>query len=87
MADAFAFVLWLKTDGTGSFVLHHGNDDRMRAFRVEESKCSISWKESTAYKNDLDLLPKEIDGFCRNKQFIHMSSLKARSSIALILQE
>ena len=68
----------------------------MRAFRVEESKCSIYSKESTAYKNDFDLLPKEIDGFCRictfmqsgrrslslhrNKQIIHVSSLKARST-------
>ena len=96
MADAFAIVLWLKTDGTGSFVLHHGNDDRMRAFRVEESKCSIHWKESTAYKtistscrkismHFAEFAPSCNRGGARcpytgNKQIIHVSSLKARST-------
>ena len=40
MPDAFALVLWLKTDGAGSFDAHHGNDDRMRARHFRLKKAS-----------------------------------------------
>ena len=33
----------------------------------------IYWKKSTAYKHDLNLLPKEIDGKCRICTFMHSS--------------
>ena len=61
------------------------------------------WKETTAYKNDRHLLPKDLDGgvakltllhsvrrspsLLRPKQIVQMSRLKARSSVVITIIE